>query len=116
MKLQYGTIIVKDMEESVRFYTEVMGLEIASRFQPRPGMTITMLKGQGDALIELIKNPTDGPGLYSLGMDVEDLTATVDGLRSKGAKILMEPVRISVGFLAFVEDPNGARIALIQHD
>lgn len=36
-------------------------------------------------------------------------------LRSKDAKITMEPIEITVGTLAFLEDPNGARIALIQH-
>lgn len=116
MKLKYGTIIVKDMEESVRFYTEVMGFEIDSQFHPRPGIAITLMKGQGDALIELISNPTDGPGLYSLGLDVEDLNATVRELKSKGARITMEPVPITIGALAFMEDPNGVRLALIQHD
>ena len=116
MKLKYGTIIVKDMDESVNFYTDVMGLEIDSQYHPRPGITITLLKGKGDAMIELIKNSTDKPGLYSVGMDVDDLSATLKNLKSKGAKIIMEPAPISVGHLAFVEDPNGVRIALIQHD
>jgi lactoylglutathione lyase len=48
-------------------------------------------------------------------MDVEDLNTTIQELKSKGAKIIMEPVKITVGSLAFIEDPNGARIALIQH-
>lgn len=116
MKVKYSTIIVKDMDESIAFYTEVIGLEIDSRHTPRPGMTITLLKGKGDAMIELIKNPTDETGLYSVGMDVEDLNATLKRLKSKGAKIIMEPVPITVGTLAFVEDPNGVKIALIQHD
>ncbi|WP_367146879.1 VOC family protein [Methanobacterium sp.] len=37
-------------------------------------------------------------------------------LKAKGAKIIMEPIPITVGTLAFIEDPNGARIALIQHN
>ena len=53
--------------------------------------------------------------LYSVGMEVEDLNTTVSELKAKGAKITMEPVPITVGFLAFCEDPNGVRIALIQH-
>ena len=43
------------------------------------------------------------------------IDATVKDLRSKGAKITMEPIPITVGTLAFLEDPNGVRIALIQH-
>ena len=49
-------------------------------------------------------------------MEVEDINTTVKELKSKGAKIIQEPVLITVGFLAFLEDPNGTRIALIQHN
>lgn len=48
-------------------------------------------------------------------MEVEDVKATVEELKIKGVKIVMEPIPITVGYLAFIEDPNGARIALIQH-
>jgi len=115
MKIKYGTIVAKDMEESIRFYTEVLGFEIENRLNPRPGIAITILKGEGETRIELIKNTCDEPGFYSLGMDVEDLNAALKRLKAKGAKIIMEPVPIAVGFLAFIEDPNGVKIALIQH-
>ena len=49
-------------------------------------------------------------------MDVEDLNTTIEQLKSNGAKVIMEPVPITVGFLAFIEDPNHVRIALIQHN
>ena len=55
MKVKYGTIIVADMDESVKFYTEAMGFEIDSKFNLGPGMAITLLRGEGDAMIELIK-------------------------------------------------------------
>ena len=48
-------------------------------------------------------------------MDVEDINTTVKELKANGAKITMEPTPITVGTLAFLEDPNGVRIALIQH-
>ncbi len=115
MKVKYATIIVENMEKSVKFYTEVMGFDVDSQFTPMPGVIITLLKNQGDAMIELIKNTENEIGLFSVGMEVTDLIATVKELKSKGAKITMEPVPISVGSLAFVEDPNGAKIALIQH-
>ena len=115
MKVKYATIIVRDMDESIAFYKEVMGFEIDSQHKPFPGAVITLMKREGETMVELIKNPNDEIGLYSVGMDVENLEATVEELRSKGAKITMEPVPISVGFLAFCEDPNGVRIALIQH-
>ena len=115
MKVKYATIIVQDMEASIQFYTNVMGFEIESQHRPVPGVAITLMKSEGEAMVELIKNPTDEIGLYSVGMEVEDLNATVNELKSRGAKITMEPVPITVGSLAFCEDPNGVKIALIQH-
>ena len=115
MKVKYATIIVEDLDESIRFYTEVLGFNIESQHNPLPGVTILLLKGKGDAMIELIKNTQYETGFYSLGMDVEDINAAVKELKLKGAKINMEPTPITVGILAFLEDPNGVRIALIQH-
>lgn len=108
-------MIVKDMEESIKFYTEVMGFEIDSRYDLGQAGAITLLKGEGETMVEIIKNPVDEPGLFSIGMDVEDINTTVEELKSKGAKITMEPIPITVGTLAFLEDPNGVRIALIEH-
>jgi lactoylglutathione lyase len=116
MKVKYATMIVKDMDESIKFYTEVMGFEIDRQYDLGSAGDITLLKGEGDAMIEIIKNPVDEPGLFSIGMDVEDINTTVVELKSKGAKITMEPRTITVGTLAFLEDPNGVRIALIQHN
>lgn len=115
MKIKYTTLIVKDMDESIKFYTEVMGFKIDSQYDLGPAGTITLLKGEGETMVEIIKNPVDEPGLFSIGMDVEDINTTVEELKSKGAKITMEPIPITVGTLAFLEDPNGVKIALIQH-
>ena len=115
MKIKYATIIVEDMDESIRFYTEVMGFKIDSQYNLGPAGTITLLKGEGETMVEIIKNPVDKPGLFSIGMDVEDLNTTIKELKAKGANVTMEPIQITVGLLAFIEDPNGAKIALIQH-
>ncbi len=115
MKIKYTTLIVKDMDESIKFYRDIMGFEIDSQYDLGQAGAITLLKGEGETMIEIIKNPVDEPGLFSIGMDVEDVNAAVKELKSKGAKITMEPTPITVGTLAFLEDPNGVRIALIQH-
>ena len=115
IKIKYSTIIVKDMEESINFYTEVMGFGIDSQYNLGPAGSITLLRGEGETMIEIIQNPRDEVGLFSIGMDVDDLDTTVKELKSKGAKVTMEPVKITVGNLAFIEDPNGVRIALIEH-
>ncbi len=115
MKVKYATIIVRSMNESIEFYSDVMGFEVDSQFKALPGVVITLMKGRGEAMVELIENGAYEVGLYSVGMDVDDLAATVERLKAKGATITLEPVPTQVGSLAFVEDPNGARIALIEH-
>ncbi len=116
IQVKYATMIVKDMDESIRFYSEVIGFDVDSQFNPQPGVMITLMKGKGDAMVELIKDAVHEAGFYSVGMDVKDLTATIKALKSKGAKITMEPVPTLAGSLAFMEDPNGVRIALIEHN
>ena len=64
------------MEKSVKFYSEVMGLEVDSQFNPQPGVLITLMKGEGDAMIELIKNTENEIGLFSVGIEVKDLENT----------------------------------------
>lgn len=115
MKIKYTTMIVNNMDESIKFYTEVMGFEIDSQYDLGPAGSITLLKGEGETMIEIIENPKDEVGLFSIGMDVENLDITIKELKSKGAKVTMEPTQVTVGVLAFIEDPNGIRIALIQH-
>lgn len=66
-------------------------------------------------MVEIIENPTDEIGLFSIGMDVEDLDATLKELKSKGVKVTMETTKTTVGTMAFIEDPNGVKIALIPH-
>jgi lactoylglutathione lyase len=124
MKIKYTTIAVEDMDESIKFYKEIMGLGVYKQFNPRPGLNITFMKGEGESIIELIENVENPqnveeiplkPGLIAVGMEVEDMKTTVEELKSKGAKFTMEPIQTPVEILAFIEDPNGVRIALIQH-
>jgi lactoylglutathione lyase len=118
MKVKYATIAVADMNESIKFYTEVVGLEIDNQINPYPGLTITFLKGEGEAMIELIENVENPqkPGLFLVGMEVENMNTKVKELKSKGAKITRGPTQVADGaIIAFLQDPNGVEIELIQH-
>lgn len=115
MKIKYSTMIVKDMDESIKFYTEKMGFEIDSQYN-LPQAIITLLKGEGEVFLELIKNQENEVGLFSIGIEVEDINKEVKELKSKGIEFVMEPRKISVGSMALFKDPNGANIVLIQHD
>ncbi len=115
IQVKYSTIIVKDMEESIRFYQDVLGFEVDSRYTPTPDITITLMRAKGDAMIELIKNNVNDVGFYSVGMEVDDMDSAMKELKSKGVKIIKEPVSTLVGSVAFLEDPNGVTIAVIHH-
>jgi lactoylglutathione lyase len=124
MKIKYNTMIVKDMDESIKFYTEIMDFKIDAQYNlPQATTTllkgegtITLLKGEGDTLLELIKNEDGGVGLFSVGMDVEDIDTEVKKLKSKGVEFTLEPTKIAVGSMSILKDPNGVNIVLIQHD
>ncbi|MGZ7136154.1 MAG: VOC family protein, partial [Methanobacterium sp.] len=53
MKVKYTNIAVDDLEESIKFYSDVLGFTENRRFNPGKGMTIAFLKGEGDSMIEL---------------------------------------------------------------
>ena len=114
MKIRYATIIVNDMEESVKFYTETLDFKIDEVFDV-PGGKITLLDGDGFAGMELIEHPAYDVGMYSIGMDVEDINEEIRKLEEKGANIALKPVPTQVGYMARVIDPNGINIVLVQH-
>ena len=115
MKIKYSTMIVKNMEESIKFYTEKLGFKIDSEYN-LPQARITLLKGEGDTMVELIEDKINEVGLYSIGMYVEDMDKEVEKLKNNGIKFEMEPVKITVGSMAIFKDPNGVNIVLVQHD
>ena len=114
MKIRYATIIVNDMEESVKFYTETLDFTVDEVFDV-PGGKITLLNGEGFAGMELIEHPSYDVGIYSIGMDVEDINEEIEKLEEKGAEIALRPMPTQVGYMARVIDPNGINIVLVQH-
>lgn len=114
MKIRYATMIVDDMEESVKFYTETLDFTVDEVFDV-PGGKITLLDGEGFAGIELIQSDAFETGLYSIGMDVENIHDEIKKLDEKGANIALKPVETQVGYMARVVDPNGINIVLVQH-
>ncbi len=114
MKIRYATMIVNDMEESVKFYTETLDFTFDEEFDV-PGGKITLLDGDGFAGLELIQSDAFETGLYSVGMDVEDINEEIRKLEETGANIALNPVETQVGYMARVVDPNGINIVLVQH-
>jgi lactoylglutathione lyase len=115
IKVQYSTMIVKNLEESVGFYRDVLGFKEGYHVDLPGGGAITIMQSDGGAAIELIESGNFEVGLYSIGTDVDDLDATISHLAEIGYTTTGPVIPTSVGFQTFVLDPNGVRICLIEH-
>lgn len=115
IKVQYSTMIVKNLKESVKFYRDVLGFKEGYHVDIPDGGAITIMNSEDGASIELIENKKFEVGLYSVGTDVDDLDDTIRHLKDKGFETTGPVVPTSVGRMTFVLDPNGVRICLIEH-
>jgi len=118
MNFRHVTLFVKDLERSISFYRDIVGLEITSRFPAGPGKEIAFL-GSGSTEVELFCGGDEfviGTGV-SLGFVPESLEDTMDLLRSKGYEIEGEIVSPSPQTrFFFVKDPDGHRVQFITVD
>ena len=114
ISVQYSTMIVNSLEESVAFYRDVLGFSEGYHVDLPVG-AITIMNSPGGASVELIEASQFPTGLYSVGTDVDNLDETLDILKTKGCTILGEIVQTTVGRQIFIQDPNGVRICLIEH-
>ena len=124
MRFLHTSITVRDLDESIAFYTKVLGLEFERR-RPIP---------ENHAEIAFVKDPASGarveltywegkgafePGeqLDHLAFEVTDLDATIASARAKGVRVAKEPYRLQGGSgrIAFLLDPNDVWIELIEH-
>lgn len=117
MKFCWSTLLVKNMEESLRFYQEVIGLEVVSRFNAMPGLEIAFL-GTGETQIELVCNEQSRSAVVgdavSWGVEVDSLDVALTLVKEKGIPIHSGPfIHPNVKFF-FILDPNGLKIQLKQ--
>jgi lactoylglutathione lyase len=116
---------VKNLDESLTFYCDVLGMKLL-RKKDYPGGEFTLaFVGYGDesehSVIELTHNW--GKSDYTLGdayghvaLGVDDIYGTCEAITAKGGKVVRPPGPMQHGstVIAFVEDPNGYKIELIQ--
>jgi lactoylglutathione lyase len=122
MKIKYTNIAVKNLEESVKFYTDKLGFKENRRFNPEKGVTIAFLRGDGDSMIELTEGlenldpkMKNQKGLFMVGLEVSDMDKTTKELQNKGVKFTRGPIDTPNGTkIAFLKDPEGVQIELIQ--
>jgi lactoylglutathione lyase len=128
LRFGYTGIRVRDLDESTRFYTEMLGMEIVEPEQATPptqGRAVVLRSPGSLQILELNwylpgsqfgALYQNGQELDHLAFECDDVERTVRDLESRGAKVLVRPGEIggSIGWKeAFVEDPNGIWIELI---
>lgn len=125
MRLLHTMLRVSNLQRSIDFYTHVLGMTLLRQKDYPDGKFTLAFLGYGpeseQTVIELTYNW--GVEQYDLGtayghiaLGVDDVHESVENMRAKGAKILREPGPMKAGstVLAFLEDPDGYRIELLQ--
>ena len=125
MRLLHTMLRVGDLERSLDFYTNVLGMQLLRRTD-RPEQRYTLaFVGYGDertnAVLELTYNyGVDrydiGTGYGHVAIEVDDAARACDAVRAKGGTVTREagPVKGGTTVIAFVQDPDGYKIELIE--
>jgi lactoylglutathione lyase len=125
MRILHTMLRVGDLERSLAFYTQVLGMRLLRRRDYPDGKFTLAFVGYGDeerdAVLELTYNW--GVNKYDLGsayghiaVEVDDAQRACDEVRKRGGKVTREagPMKHGSTVIAFVEDPDGYKIEFIQ--
>jgi lactoylglutathione lyase len=125
MRILHTMIRVGNLDRSIQFYTEVLGMEVLRRKDYPEGKFTLAFVGYGpeaeQAVIELTYNwDTDhydlGNGFGHIALAVDDAAAACEEIRQRGGRVVREagPMKHGTSVIAFVEDPDGYKIELIE--
>jgi lactoylglutathione lyase len=124
MRILHTMLRTGDLERSIAFYTEVLGMRLLRRKDYPEGEFTLAFLGYGDeseqAVIELTHNwGVDsydlGTGYGHIAIEVDDVYRAAEAIKTRGGRILREagPMNAGTTIIAFVEDPDGYPIELI---
>lgn len=123
MKFLHTMIRVKDIDKSLKFYTELLGLELAKKLRLEDSTLYFLSDKEGYTQIELTYN-NEGPekgyeigtGLGHLAFEVDSMDEFTKKLHALGYEYLYEPFNLPDHKLkiAFVKDPDGYEVELIE--
>jgi len=124
MRLLHTMLRVSDLNRSIQFYTEVLGMRLLRRQEyPRGKYTLAFV-GYGDendnTVIEFTQNWEVseyelGDAFGHISIEVDDVYVSAEKIRKQGGKVIREPGPMNAGttVVAFFEDPDGYQIELI---
>lgn len=127
MRMLHTMLRVGDLDRSIQFYTEVLGMSLLRRKDYPDGEFTLAFVGYGDeennTVIEMtynwgVESYDLGSGFGHIALEVDDVYQAADAIKEKGGKILREagPMNAGTTIIAFVEDPDGYQIELIGSD
>ncbi|OTG86419.1 lactoylglutathione lyase [Acinetobacter sp. ANC 4558] len=127
MRMLHTMLRVGNLEQSLQFYTEVLGMTLLRKRDYEEGRFTLAFVGYGDekstAVLELTHNwDTNqydlGNGYGHIAIAVDDAYQACEDIKARGGKVVREagPMKGGITVIAFVEDPDGYKIELIQQD
>ena len=125
MRLLHTMLRVGDLERSLAFYTEVLGMRLLRRKDYPGGRYTLAFVGYGEesdhTVLELTHNWDTshyeiGTGYGHIALGVDDIVTTCEAIRAKGGRVVREPGPKQHGttVIAFAEDPDGYKVELIE--
>jgi len=120
-KLLHTRYRVNDLDKTVSFYTQVLGLEEIRRHKSPRGSELVFLKTPGsEELLEICSYPASGPvtfcsDLTHLAFEVESIDAFAQHAAALGYPLSDGPTPSSSGTFAFIDAPEGYEIELIEY-
>ena len=125
MRMLHTMLRVGDLDRSIAFYTEVLGMRLLRRHDyPEGKFTLAFVGFQDEAegaVIELthnwgVESYELGNGYGHIALEVPDAYAACEAIKARGGKVTREagPMKHGSTVIAFVEDPDGYKIELIQ--
>jgi len=120
MKFLHTRFKVRDLERAIRFYEDNLGFKVRVRHTSGRGSQLAHLHLPGsDTELELAYLPWDpdfklDEDILHIAFLVPSVRETVEGMRQRGVKITEEPHETDSGWMAFIEDPDGYEIELLD--
>lgn len=127
LRMMHTMVRVKNLDESIKFYTELLGMDLIKKNDYPDGEFTLAFVGYGaepdTTVLELCYNYGHddydlGNGFGHIALETFDIYGTTETLRKGGAQIVREPGPMKHGKteIAFIKDPDGYLVELIQPD
>lgn len=127
MRILHTMIRVGNLERSIKFYSEVLGMNVIRTSDHPEGKFTNVFIGYGDendgAVIELtynygVERYEMGTGFGHIALSVEDAYKACEEIKARGGVVTREagPMKHGTTVIAFVQDPDGYKIELIQKE